>query len=119
MPHISVTLTKNLHPITDWTTLLRDLNLHLSIQDPNIKAKDCKARLIVTDAHHLGTDDTTIDYIHVELHLLSGRSIELKTQLANAVSQLLFEKIQANFNQKFELTCNIIEMQRETYIKLK
>jgi 5-carboxymethyl-2-hydroxymuconate isomerase len=105
MPHIIIEHDKETKDKADLSKLSSALHQTLSEQE-TIKLESIKTRTIEID-NVLVADGSNNKMLHVEVRLLSGRSVELKETMANAVyneAQKYLEGIECM------LTVNISEL---------
>jgi len=110
MPHCTIEYAKPLeqqiHP-----DKLMSLVYQTTVESGLFEADNIKTRCLAFENYLRG--DAVLDFIHVTLRILSGRSIEQKRALSEAVLSVLKElRLPA-----VSLTVDVREMNRDTYAK--
>ncbi|OEY93275.1 5-carboxymethyl-2-hydroxymuconate Delta-isomerase [Acinetobacter qingfengensis] len=119
MPHIIVEQSANLKNI-DAIDLLTELNHALFASGSVAHIDEIKSRLRIDDDFVIGSGNHHQAYIHVKIHLLSGRTFEQKQKISECVMQRLKQYKFFNADQlELQLCVELIEMDREFYIKTK
>jgi 5-carboxymethyl-2-hydroxymuconate isomerase len=115
MPHIHVEYSANVENLA-VRPLLVALNQAMLDGAYVGSALDVKSRAICQDDFVIGIDAQDQAYIHVKVSLLTGRSLELQTEISAKLLQVLKEHLPA---QKvcMQLCVEILEMNRATYSK--
>lgn len=72
-----------------------------------------KTRAIKVTQHCIGTMDLARGFVHLRLHLLSGRSPEFKTQLSGNLLEIL--KTIAPQGQVCEIAVEMVDIDRSSY----
>ena len=92
----------------------------MSGAEGNFDADQCKARALAFDDYLVGLiDQTTSSFIHITLKVLTGRSLQIRKNLAEKILEFSREFL---FDLKLpgkrhEISVDIVEMERETYQK--
>ena len=110
MPHCLIEYSKDLEAQLLPEDLMKTV-YHAAIDSGLFEAKDIKVRLL-SFSKFLPIDGKTA-FIHVTLRLLSGRHVETR----RALSQQVFDRIQALGLRGLAMTVDIVEIARETYTK--
>ena len=84
--------------------------LESELFDP--QGSDIKVRAVAYSNYQTGSVD--INFIHVTLKILSGRSSEQKSKL----SQLVLQKINSLFMKNCSISVEVEDIDRETYAKV-
>lgn len=112
MPHVIVEHTKALsQPIEDKKLLH---SIHQTVIGSELFSADAvKTRQIGYDAICWGEDGISIDFVHVTVKILAGRTEAQRTELADAVFAVLEEALP----DVPKLSVDIHEMMKQTYRK--
>ena len=115
MPHLILEYSSNIVEKEDFSDYFENAhNLLVEKISTNINA--CKSRAIKCNNYYLGDGNINNAFIHLTLKILSGRSEEMKTEIANALIDLTkdnFSKSLAAFNLKISI--EVADLQ--TYFK--
>ena len=87
MPHLTVEYSANLTALAPRALLLR-LNQAL-VDAGHAKELDIKGRAIAFEDFQIGTEPGNRAFVHVKLLLLSGRTPEVKREIADRLLQVL------------------------------
>ena len=121
MPHLiiehSASIKKN-----SINNLQRAIQNIMSDVEGNFDADQCKARANSIDDYLVGKpDQTTAAFIHITLKVLSGRSIQVRKNLAQKIAE--FTKnffIDLNLaTTRCDVSIDIAEMDAQTYQKIR
>ena len=104
------------HCIIEHSSTLVAADLLAAVYQGAVKSqlfdhKDIKSRAMAYEQHHSG--DGITSFVHVAVKILSGRDIEQKNQLSNAVLQ---ELVALNFSDT-SLTVEILDIEKASYAK--
>ena len=88
MPHLTVEYSANLATTLQPRALLLRLNQAL-VDSGHTKELDIKARAIAFEDFQVGTEQEGRAFVHVKLLLLSGRTAEVKREIADRLLQVL------------------------------
>lgn len=111
MPHCIVNYTREIEQEIDVKNLL-DIAFDAVDSSGHFDRKSIKARAICYDIYRSGLNSD--EYIHIDLKILSGRTIEQK----KALSDHMINSIKPHIGQIKSLTIDIIDMEIEAYGKL-
>lgn len=115
MPHMTVEYTANLSGFNVPATLL-PLNQAL-VDSGEFNEADIKSRAIRLDDFLVGTQPAQRAFVHVKLHILSGRSAEQKQALSSRLLQALTASFQAQAGLSTQLCVEVLEIDRPSYSK--
>lgn len=118
MPHIHIEYSANLAPF-DAQPLLLALHQQCVAHSYVQHADELKSRAICQTDYLIGFADSAQAYLHAKVSLLSGRSLTLKQQIAQTVLQQLQQHCPVRENLNVQLCVEILEMDRECYLKAK
>ena len=117
MPHIILQYTNNISSKKDFNSLF--LGIHtLLLKKAGINPENCKSRAIKLTDYYIGKGDKPNAFVHLEIRIFQGRSLEIKQEIGNEVLKLLknhFDDIPENMDIQY--TIEIIEMNPELYFK--
>ncbi len=118
MPHLSLEYTNNITQKIDTKTLFEQLH-HVLETVGGVKIGHCKSRARVTQDFYIAEGRATDAFVHLDLRLLEGRSLELKRELGEQVLQVLNHHfMQTQGELDLQITVSIIDIERATYFKL-
>jgi len=85
----------------------------------NFDIDQCKIRGISFQNYQVGSSKIA-DFIHVSIKILAGRSLEIRQDLSQQVFDWVLKYFQDNMDRdnRFDLSVDIIEMNREVYKKI-
>jgi len=121
MPHLIIEHSANIQKksILSLEQAIQDI---MNSVEGNFDADQCKARAISFDDYLVGRpDQTTSSFIHITLKALSGRSVEIRKNLAAKISEFTSKFfIDLNLGSKrCDISVDIVEMERDTYHKIR
>ena len=115
MPHIHVEYSANIQQL-DVKPLLLALNQAMLEGGYVAAANEVKSRALCQQDFVIGLDALDQAYIHIKVSLLTGRSIELQTEISKTLLEVLKGFVPAQ-KGSIQLCVEILEMNRETYNK--
>lgn len=115
MPHLIVEYTDNLSPINQRETLLA-LNQTL-VNSGEFNEVDIKSRAIQCDDFLIGVQNTSRGFLHVKLHILTGRSAETKKRLSQQLLDTLAHLFKPQIGVETQLCVEVIDIDRASYTK--
>ncbi len=114
MPHIKVDVSANAARPGRIKPLLADLAARLAEFD-SIESKAVKAYLNVREHFAMNADGRPA-FAHVEVALMKGRSAELRSQIADAMREIIVAEFAEKVSHdEISITVEIREMDAETY----
>ena len=121
MPHLIIEHSANIskNSIKSLEQAIQDI---MNSVEGNFDADQCKARAVSFDDYLVGRpDQSTSSFIHITLKALSGRSVEVKKNLAVKIAKFTNKFfIDLNLGSKrCDISVDIVEMDRETYQKIR
>jgi 5-carboxymethyl-2-hydroxymuconate isomerase len=119
MPHIVVHVTPNLGDLP-FDAMLASAMQHLSGSPEVPDESDLKARVLRTEHFRVGTVESGRGFLHVELHILAGRTPEAKKDMSLRVAQGFLDHM-PKFGDGLtaHLSVEVIDMDRASYTKVK
>ncbi|WP_372370640.1 5-carboxymethyl-2-hydroxymuconate Delta-isomerase [Candidatus Uabimicrobium sp. HlEnr_7] len=112
MPHLKLEVSKNIELTCykDIFTSLQEVLFHHA----NVPSKNCKSRVYVASHFNVG-DNETAAFVHLEIALLEGRSVEKKSLIGKNTLLLL----QNHFTNEcgVQITVEIRDMLSSQYFK--
>lgn len=115
MPHLNLEYTANLSSFDAQNALIA-LNQTL-IEIGEFNEKDIKSRAIKHDDFLIGAQQAHRAFIHLKLHLLSGRSTETKQLISQQLLSSLSQHVQQHQGIETQLCVEIIDIDRNSYSK--
>ncbi len=113
MPNVVMEYSNSIEERVNVQALLEDLH-QATIQSGLFGVGDVKSRTLRTHHWLIGDLDDSVDFIHVTLELLDGRTAEQK----KALSESLMQALQAKASFVASLTVNIRDMDRACFQKV-
>lgn len=118
MPHCILEYSANLPGLPDLQALFQQLH-DVLMASGQFTLDDIKSRAIQHDVYRIGDGDPRRTFIAMNLCLLSGRSDEVKTDLARSVLELLERAFaRALAETSCSLTVQVSELHRLSYQKV-
>jgi len=115
MPQLLIEYTDNL-PNFDARAALARANTFLA-ECGEFGENDIKSRAIRLDAYRIGTAEAGRAFVSARLALLSGRSAEVKREIARGVLAALKGPGEWPADLQVQITVEMLDMDRETYVK--
>ncbi|MBC3386988.1 5-carboxymethyl-2-hydroxymuconate Delta-isomerase [Pseudomonas sp. SWRI12] len=116
MPHLHMEYTANLPGLKADVALLR-LNNALVASGQFSAEHDIKGRAVKLETFRVGTGMGERGFVHVKLALLSGRSPEIKKQLAESLLEVIKGLEPWPAEVSVQLCVEILDIDREPYAK--
>lgn len=117
MPQIILEYTDNLLDIVDFSSLFHKLH-NIIHEVAGAKIENCKSRIQKLDSYYIGSGDKRNAFIHLELLLLKGRTVEVKKKLGEKILTLLQEfYVQSLLQLNTQITIKIEDVLREFHFK--
>jgi 5-carboxymethyl-2-hydroxymuconate isomerase len=118
MPHCILEYSANIPESPDFQTLFHQLH-DLLMASGQFTLDDIKSRAIRHEVFRIGDGDPRRTLITMNLCLLSGRSDEVKTDLARSVRELLESAFAKTLAETIcSLTVQVSELHRPSYQKV-
>ncbi len=116
MPHLVLDYTDNLAGFNP-SQALAALNGAL-IGSGHFDAIDIKSRAVKLDTHLVGDGMRACGFVHARLSILSGRPVQAKREISDALLQALSNKV-GPWPQgvHVQLCVEVLEIERESYAK--
>ena len=116
MPHLHLEYSDNIENL-EVKPLLRALNKSLIEGGYAQAGLDIKSRATCQIDYVIGDDEPNQAYMHVKLSLLTGRSAELRQEIAACLLKVLVDESPKQAKVTVQFCVEIIEMQRDIYAK--
>ncbi|WP_063663701.1 5-carboxymethyl-2-hydroxymuconate Delta-isomerase [Aliivibrio fischeri] len=113
MPHLVMEYSNSAEDRLNMQGLLEDLH-QVAIASGLFSAKDVKSRAVRVYSWLVGEQGNSVDFIHITLELLEGRSPEQKRELSRALMDVLAEQA----SHIDSLTINVRDMEHESFQKI-
>jgi 5-carboxymethyl-2-hydroxymuconate isomerase len=119
MPHIIVENSHNFakNNIFDFG---QKIIKTMSELEGNFDLEQCKFRNLAFDNYFVGSSkEDSSSFIHITIKIMSGRSDEIKNNLAVKVFALAKDFFNSqNSQQRFDISVDIVDMDRNSYQKI-
>jgi 5-carboxymethyl-2-hydroxymuconate isomerase len=116
MPHIVFEYTSDLSPLPDMGDVFKRVH---SILDEVAQAKigNSKSRAIPVDSY-VGDGDAMNAFVHLDIRLMEGRSVEVKEEISNRCLAVLAEALEdSGARRNLQITVSVSDLERATYTK--
>lgn len=114
MPHLTIEYSCNLATAIT-PAVLRTLNLAL-LGTGQFEEADIKSRAVAFDCFAIGTADSPRGFVAARLAMLSGRSLEIKRNVAEALLAALESAISVG-GMELQTSVEIADIDRDSYAK--
>lgn len=121
MPHLIIEHSINIKP-QSISVLEKQIQNLMGEVEGNFDPDQCKCRSFAFDNYFVGKfDQTESSFIHITLKVLSGRSVEVRKNLAQKILHLVqqFYSDLNISNKRCDISVDTVEMERETYQKIR
>lgn len=88
MPHITLEYSNNIGRHSDTRLLFDNIHQLLANELPT-ELSTCKSRAVVCDNYWLGDGDINNAFAHLNIKVMSGRSVEKKTYLGHVLLEMM------------------------------
>ena len=116
MPHLTIEYTRNLADFPE-AQALQEINAALTASPEILDEADLKSRFVHAGSFQVGNVAGQRAFIHAQLRLLSGRTPEVKKDLAGRVADVLRRLAPRPAGVMVQLSVEIIDMDRPSYVK--
>lgn len=116
MPHLHLEYSDNIENL-EVKPLLLSLNQALIRGGYAQAGLDIKSRAICQTDYVIGENEQNQAYMHVKLSLLTGRSVELRQEIATCLLEVLADHSPKQMQVTIQFCVEILEMQRDIYAK--
>lgn len=113
MPHCIVEYSQTLENDTCIQQVMQKV-FDAALSTALFDAQDIKTRALAYTPKHIGGDQS-VDFVHVTMRILCGRSTEQKQKL----SETVFQAISGLFTRPVALSVDIYDIDKQTYRKQK
>lgn len=114
MPHLTIEFSSNLSAAVT-PALLRTVN-HALLGTGQFEEADIKSRALSFECFAVGTNDSPRGFVAARLAVLSGRSDEIKRNIANTVLASLESAIDAS-QTELQISVEVVDIDRASYAK--
>ncbi|MGU7770032.1 5-carboxymethyl-2-hydroxymuconate Delta-isomerase [Burkholderia sp. MR1-5-21] len=115
MPHLTLEYSANLDGFDARATLIA-LNEAL-VASGHFDELDIKSRALRFDEFVVGTSPAPRAFAHAKLAMLSGRSVDVKRELAEQLLAVLSAHCSAGSGTHLQLCAEMLDIERESYAK--
>jgi 5-carboxymethyl-2-hydroxymuconate isomerase len=117
MPHLTLEYSNNLPAPVDFDTLFARLHATLAEIGPFPLAL-IKSRAVPHDVFRVAAGAPESVFVHLTVAILTGRDVEQRRRIGERLLELLREAFASAWAERpCDLTVDIREMPRETYVK--
>lgn len=116
MPHLHMEYTANLPQLNADVALIR-LNNTLVASGQFAAEFDIKSRAVKIETFKVGTAMGERAFVHVKLALLSGRSPQIKKQLAESLLAVVQDLCEWPADIDVQLCVELLDIDRDSYTK--
>lgn len=117
MPQIKLEYTDNVELVKDISKVFSEIHLVLN-QTAGIKLENCKSRAVQLADYYIGEGGTDQAFVHLEVRILEGRSVDLKKQTGNTLLEILKTSYSFDINPiGLQITVEIIDIIKDFYFK--
>lgn len=113
MPHLVMEYSNSAEERLNMQGLLEDLH-QVAIDSGLFSTKDIKSRAVRVHSWLVGDKGNSVDFIHITLELLSGRTAEQKRELSRSLMDVLAEQA----SHIDSLTINVRDMEKACFQKV-
>ena len=116
MPHLIVEYSQNLGVFPEAQALI-ELNEAVTASPEFPDESELKSRFVLVDSFAIGTMPAQRAFVHAQLHLLSGRTAEVKQDLSARIAEVLRRLTPRPAGVLVQLSVQIVDMDRGSYVK--
>jgi len=118
MPHLTLEYTANVGQPVDSGTVF--LQIHRMLAEVGgVKIAHCKSRSRAVENFFIAEGGENAGFVHLDLRLLAGRSVQLKQELGTAALKILEQHFSTALGKlELQITVSVIDIERETYFKI-
>jgi 5-carboxymethyl-2-hydroxymuconate isomerase len=118
MPHLTLEYTNNVGSEIDFHEIFTAFH-GILVDVGSIDIGNCKSRAILLDDYLIGAGSPKGAFVHLEVRLLEGRSVDVKREMGSRFLELLGEYFATPLaKSELQITVQIMEMQKDGYFKL-
>ena len=116
MPHLIVEYSQNLATFPEAQALI-ELNEAVTASPEFPDESELKSRFVLVDSFAIGTMPAQRAFVHAQLHLLAGRTPEVKKDLSGRIAEVLRRLSPRPEGVLVQLSVEIVDMDRGAYVK--
>ncbi len=117
MPNLRLELTPNILDQVDFSELFAEIHKILHEQG-GIKLDNCKSRVSTLEHYYIGDGHPSNAFVQLTLHLIAGRSLEVKQRIGNAcLAQLKHSFSTSMARLDLQVTVEIVDINSDEYFK--
>ena len=118
MPHIMLEYTDNIDQPIEFRDLFAELHQVLA-DTAGINIANFKSRARCLHTYHIGEGEAGNAFVHVEVHLFEGRSVEVKRAIGERGLGVLKKHLaQSLSDHNLQITFQVRDIQRQAYFKV-
>jgi 5-carboxymethyl-2-hydroxymuconate isomerase len=117
MPQITLQYTDNVQQREAFSELFAQIHLIVS-EVGGIRVGNCKSRAIRLEDYFVAAGDAQRGFVHLDLAILEGRTVEVKRELGQRCLDTLKRNYEpVNKALDLQITVEIRDMRRDAYFK--
>ncbi len=118
MPHLMLEHTDNLVPAAPLEGVLARMHSVLG-EVGGIRIGNCKSRSRVVRGYLVGDGARPAAFVHLEVRLLEGRSLETRRAIGERLLEILRDAFRAPHDvEDLQITVEIRDLEKELYFKI-
>jgi 5-carboxymethyl-2-hydroxymuconate isomerase len=117
MPHLTLEYSSNVRVDKDLVTLFTGLHDILE-QTGGVRRGNCKSRARPVDAFLVGAGSARDAFVHLDIRLLNGRTVDVRQRIAQQARQALTAWFETSLKSlDLQVTVEVREIDRRFYAK--
>jgi 5-carboxymethyl-2-hydroxymuconate isomerase len=117
MPHLTLEHTANIPAPTNPARIMQAMH-DVLYEVGAVKIENCKSRIKVADPFFISRGEESGAFLHLDIRLIEGRTVELKQAIGNGLLDVLKgEYEEAMQIRDVQITVEIRDIQRDHYFK--
>lgn len=118
MPHVRLEYTRNIdEQQVSFGVLFAELH-EVLVDAAGVDVGNCKSRAIGLDTYWIGEGHADNAFVHLEVAVFTGRPVEVRRELGERCLDVLKRHFARALDElQLQLTVQVREMGRETYLK--
>ncbi|WP_050478171.1 5-carboxymethyl-2-hydroxymuconate Delta-isomerase [Herbaspirillum rhizosphaerae] len=117
MPHLIVDYSPGLFAPDSVAQTLLELNAAVIGSGSIQKESDLKSRMIPLEATRVGTEAGARGFVYAQLRVLPGRTPAMRAELSQRIAGVIRARCARPVGMSVQLSVEVIEMERESYVK--
>ena len=117
MPHITLKFTSNIKSLPNFNKLFSEVHRTLN-DNAGIKIENCKSKAIKLEKFYVGDGTKNKAFLHLEVKILEGHTIEVKSEIGKSLLQILKNQFEKSIKLlDLQITIEIIDIKKNCYYK--